>query len=306
MKKEDTLKIPKRNDFTLLVPLSGRVSTDEPNVEPINDVAETTTEVTVITSNGKRITVPAAATVSESHALKWYVADTDDGKSVAIFFPFNIQHVDKYGLVIIGVKDGYHWQYKANPGEAFEIVDATSEQYIPNNQLRTFVISGNASAGIMIPEKGAPGKSAYEIAVEHGYKGDEEAWLASLKGNPGTNFTYQDLTPANKRDLMSYFDLSRIYAFGDAQSEINAYFGYNRIDFEVGTLTINLPTPDDVNYLQSLIIYLFTGASPYINFSSGNIERRFTDSYLISANCRYEISCLFNGLEWIITSILID
>lgn len=32
---------------------------------------------------------------------------------------------------------------------------------------------------------GADGKSAYEIAVEHGYVGTEEEWLASLKGDPG-------------------------------------------------------------------------------------------------------------------------
>ena len=33
--------------------------------------------------------------------------------------------------------------------------------------------------------KGADGKSAYEIAVEHGYVGTEEQWLASLKGIKG-------------------------------------------------------------------------------------------------------------------------
>ena len=32
---------------------------------------------------------------------------------------------------------------------------------------------------------GINGASAYEIAVEHGYKGTEEEWLASLKGEPG-------------------------------------------------------------------------------------------------------------------------
>ena len=33
--------------------------------------------------------------------------------------------------------------------------------------------------------KGDPGKSAYEIAVEHGYVGTEEEWLASLQGATG-------------------------------------------------------------------------------------------------------------------------
>ena len=34
-------------------------------------------------------------------------------------------------------------------------------------------------------EKGLDGKSAYQIAVEKGYEGDETAWLASLKGPQG-------------------------------------------------------------------------------------------------------------------------
>lgn len=33
--------------------------------------------------------------------------------------------------------------------------------------------------------KGKDGKSAYEIAVEHGYQGTEEQWLESLIGDPG-------------------------------------------------------------------------------------------------------------------------
>lgn len=32
---------------------------------------------------------------------------------------------------------------------------------------------------------GAGGKSAYEIAVDNGFEGDEEAWLASLVGPQG-------------------------------------------------------------------------------------------------------------------------
>lgn len=36
-------------------------------------------------------------------------------------------------------------------------------------------------------EKGDDGLSAYEIAVQEGFEGDETAWLASLHGNNGTN-----------------------------------------------------------------------------------------------------------------------
>ena len=40
--------------------------------------------------------------------------------------------------------------------------------------------------------QGISGKSAYTIAVENGFKGTEEEWLLSLKGDP---FTYSDFTP---------------------------------------------------------------------------------------------------------------
>lgn len=38
-------------------------------------------------------------------------------------------------------------------------------------------------------ENGADGKSAYQIAVENGFEGTEEEWLASLKGKDGKNGT---------------------------------------------------------------------------------------------------------------------
>ena len=40
-----------------------------------------------------------------------------------------------------------------------------------------------------ISEKGADGKSAFEIAVEHGFTGTEAEWLESLKGSDGTDGT---------------------------------------------------------------------------------------------------------------------
>lgn len=43
------------------------------------------------------------------------------------------------------------------------------------------VVPGTASSG----GGGADGKSAYEIAVENGFEGDETAWLKSLKGETG-------------------------------------------------------------------------------------------------------------------------
>ena len=40
-------------------------------------------------------------------------------------------------------------------------------------------------AGALKGEKGDPGKSAYELAVDAGYTGTVDDWLESLKGAPG-------------------------------------------------------------------------------------------------------------------------
>lgn len=51
---------------------------------------------------------------------------------------------------------------------------------------------------------GEPGKSAYEIAVDNGFDGTEEEWLASLKGDPGEK--------GDKGDTGDSFAISKIYA----------------------------------------------------------------------------------------------
>ena len=49
--------------------------------------------------------------------------------------------------------------------------------------------------GALKGEDGKDGKSAYEIAKENGFVGAETEWLASLEGDKGDNFTYDDFTP---------------------------------------------------------------------------------------------------------------
>lgn len=48
------------------------------------------------------------------------------------------------------------------------------------------------------------GKSAYEVAVAHGFEGTEGEWLLSLKGEPGEKgepFEYEDFTEEQMKDL---------------------------------------------------------------------------------------------------------
>lgn len=51
--------------------------------------------------------------------------------------------------------------------------------------------------------EGPAGKSAYQVAVDNGFVGTEEEWLASLVGPPGADGTvsFDELTPAQKESL---------------------------------------------------------------------------------------------------------
>ena len=52
---------------------------------------------------------------------------------------------------------------------------------------------------ISVGKQGIPGKSAYTIDIENGFKGTEKEWLSSLKGDP---FTYNDFTPEQLAQLV--------------------------------------------------------------------------------------------------------
>lgn len=54
-----------------------------------------------------------------------------------------------------------------------------------------YVYINNINTGINV--KGNPGKSAYQLALAHGFSGTEEEWLASLKGKDGTDGSIIDI-----------------------------------------------------------------------------------------------------------------
>lgn len=123
-------------------------------------------------------------------------------------------------------------------------------------------------------EKGLDGKSAYEIAVEHGYVGTEEEWLESLKGKDGitpdmseypktsevTTIIEQQIDPVaeeahthdNKETLDSitpelFFDLSGLQQFEDrTQYEIQT------INEELLTLNAQRHTHNNKDVLDTI------------------------------------------------------
>jgi len=50
---------------------------------------------------------------------------------------------------------------------------------------KRYIKASLAGAGALKGDKGDDGKSAYEIAVEHGYSGSEAEWITGLAGTPG-------------------------------------------------------------------------------------------------------------------------
>lgn len=82
--------------------------------------------------------------------------------------------------------------------EAFRLVSTTCQEGGEDPEgLDTETIDLGTS-DMQVSFKGDKGDSAYEIAVKNGFKGTEEEWLASLKGDP---FTYEDFTPEQIKEL---------------------------------------------------------------------------------------------------------
>ena len=81
-------------------------------------------------------------------------------------------------------------------------------------------LTGNAKAGCVLRGKISKldtlkGYSAYEVACINGFKGTEKEWLASLRGERGAAFTYDDFTAeqlaalkGEKGDTFTFEDLT--------------------------------------------------------------------------------------------------
>lgn len=50
---------------------------------------------------------------------------------------------------------------------------------------KKYIKASLAGAGALKGDKGDPGKSAYQIAVDNGYSGSEQEWISGLAGTPG-------------------------------------------------------------------------------------------------------------------------
>lgn len=95
--------------------------------------------------------------------------------------------------------------------EAFQLVATTCQESEGVSSLSSVQLT-LSTANI---EVGIPGLSAYEVALNNGFEGTEQEWLASLKGEP---FTYEDFTPEQLEALQKPAVDAATRADGAAQS----------------------------------------------------------------------------------------
>ena len=83
--------------------------------------------------------------------------------------------------------------------DRIQIVESNEEAGIPSGD-EFDIDTIELDSAVFLHEKGDRGYSAYEIAVQQGFKGGVDEWLESLKGADGT-MVFEDLTPAQKASL---------------------------------------------------------------------------------------------------------
>jgi hypothetical protein len=214
--------------------------------------------------------------------LQWKLTLAGDVIGIAITVPGEIQKVGGYGLEIVGVKDDRGWRYKAKQYDAFEIVDATSDQNVTDGNVRIYRIEAVVGVGVA----GGSGGSG-EVPDLEDYATQE--WVNQQQ------FLTQHQDISGKEDKMA------IVPFTQSAAAVTVQFGYNKIGFEVNSLAITLPSvgANETN-LKGLLIKFTTGANPDVSFTNNNVI--FAESYEVAANSIVELNAIRDDEYWYITS----
>ena len=119
------------------------------------------------------------------------------GNTITFVYPATAQRaLGEYIVELIDTTDGTRSVDMCN---AFELVAHTEQQNGADDS--NFVTEPVELTSDM--QFGYDGKSAYEVAVRNGFAGSETEWLASLKGDKGDAFRYEDFTPEQVSALMA-------------------------------------------------------------------------------------------------------
>ena len=119
------------------------------------------------------------------------------GNTITFVYPATAQRaLGEYIVELIDTTDGTR---SVDMCKAFELVAHTEQENGADDS--NFVTESVELTSDM--QFGYEGKSAYEVAVKNGYIGTETEWLASLKGDKGEAFRYEDFTPEQVSALMA-------------------------------------------------------------------------------------------------------
>ena len=122
---------------------------------------------------------------------------TIEGSTVVSKIPGTEQkHIGQYDITL-WENYGKEGQTVLDVCKAFELVEMTcmeDDTTVEGLDVEVVSLSGNMQVGVS-------GASAYEIAVENGFVGSVEEWLASLKGEKGDKFEFPDFTQEEIRLL---------------------------------------------------------------------------------------------------------
>lgn len=83
-------------------------------------------------------------------------------------------------------------------------------------------------------------------------------------------------------------------------AEVNKYY---EVAGTVSSLTVTLPTPTANTEVTMVVVHLTIGNNPLIVVTSVNEVVKFSAAYSVVANKEYELSCLYNGSKWIVSSM---
>ena len=143
---------------------------------------------------------------------------------------------------------------------------------------------------------GSDGKSAYEIAVENGFVGDETAWLASLKGEQGEQGPTGLTGPQGPQGPQG---VSGLYPLIEdtTSTSINATIEPNKFYVWKVPLTGNstITLGAEVSGVMNEFLLQFsvaTGSTPQISFSLNNIQWAGIDTFQVGKT--YQVS-IVNG-----------
>ena len=306
------IRVPRGNDFTLLLDLTRKLPVEDSVAEPVVD---STTDVYILTLCGERITVPQTAV---PHTFGWQLVTVNDRLQIAITFPASEQHIDRYGLEVKGIVNGEKWRYKGKPGEAFDIVDATSDQNIPDDQVRIYAIG--AVIGIGSQSQEMTGYATQEWVRDQGYLTEHQ----SLAGyatqewvrDQGYLTEHQSLTRYATQQwvqqqgyLTQHQNISHLEGKIQLEEKSTASFNaetgkYYRCTYN-GAIAVTLPSMSaGEQYLKGLIVFATASADDSITFTSNDGKSIIkAEGYKIEAGCTYEINCVFNGAQWVVTAV---